>query len=198
MKKDFSEAEYANYYNTILNNLCDMEICEDFGPVLQHIREDIFDSGWYGILTFSYDLLFYLILSPARFSTSLSMMSMTVRPLHSYRATRRIPTILGVADCADVRFTRLVHSFGLLPPSLISYSFIRPPTILFASSQSALHSYIPHRYHFGPPFRHSRSFSYVKLKHNSNLTWKSSSLLPNVEQIGFSNQAAQFFFFQAA
>ncbi len=58
MKKDFSEAEYANYYNTILNNLCDMEICEDFGPVLQHIREDIFDSGWYGILTFSYDLLF--------------------------------------------------------------------------------------------------------------------------------------------
>ncbi len=53
VKKDFSEAEYANYYRTILNNLQEMEVCDTFGPVLQEIREDIFDTGWY----VSYNLL---------------------------------------------------------------------------------------------------------------------------------------------
>lgn len=47
MKKDFSEVAYDNYYALILNNLCEMETCEDFGPVLQAIRDDIFNSGWY-------------------------------------------------------------------------------------------------------------------------------------------------------
>ncbi len=46
VKKDFSEAEYSNYYKMILNNLREMEVCDDFGPILQEIREDIFDSGW--------------------------------------------------------------------------------------------------------------------------------------------------------
>ena len=46
IKKDFCEADYANYYKIILGNLVEMEICETFGPLMQEIRGDIFESGW--------------------------------------------------------------------------------------------------------------------------------------------------------
>ncbi len=36
----------------ILNNLNEMEVCEIFGPTLQEIREDIFNSGWCVFLSF--------------------------------------------------------------------------------------------------------------------------------------------------
>ncbi len=42
----------------ILENLVEMEVCEYFGPTLQEIREDIFDSGWYffvfSVLSFNF------------------------------------------------------------------------------------------------------------------------------------------------
>ncbi len=41
----------------ILNNLCEMETDDDIGPVLQEIREDIFDTGWYVIVSLTPPLL---------------------------------------------------------------------------------------------------------------------------------------------
>ena len=46
IKKDFSEADYSNYYRVVLGNLRRMESSQSQGPLLMDIRQHIFETGW--------------------------------------------------------------------------------------------------------------------------------------------------------